>query len=112
MRGRSTENQRLSEIIVSIDIGTRIINKTASTLYFSYAIPLQSPPDYPSPLTPNSIIFSYGNALNLRHKPFLRTTKNRLAGPSEFCPFEIQRRISAIRNLVGFSDYRHQSVKF
>ncbi|MBS0274113.1 MAG: hypothetical protein JSR55_06860 [Proteobacteria bacterium] len=32
--------------------------------------------------------------------------------PSEICAFEFKNGISPIRKLVGFSDYRHQSVDF
>jgi hypothetical protein len=41
---------------------------------------------------------------------FLRSVKNRLPDPSELCPLDFKKGISPIQNLLGFSDYRHQSV--
>jgi hypothetical protein len=38
----------------------------------------------------HSIILSHGNALNFQYKFFLRTTKNRLAEPSEICALDFK----------------------
>jgi hypothetical protein len=38
--------------------------------------------------------------------------KRRLLDPSEFSAFEFTRQISAIRNMLDFNDYRHQSIDF
>jgi hypothetical protein len=58
----------------------------------------------------HSIVLTYGNALMFQRKFFLRTAKNRLADPSENRALEFQTRISTIRDLLGFSDYRYRSA--
>jgi hypothetical protein len=55
---------------------------------------------------------SHGNALNSKRKFFLRTTKGRLAGPSEIRALDFKKGISTIRDLLGFSDYQYRLVDF
>jgi hypothetical protein len=38
----------------------------------------------------HSMVFSRGNALIFKRKPFLRTTKDRLADPSEICVLDFK----------------------
>jgi hypothetical protein len=55
---------------------------------------------------------SHGNALNSKRKFFLRTTKGRLAGPSEIRALDFKKGISTIRDVLGFSDDRYRLVDF
>lgn len=43
--------------------GVSIIDETTGTLYFSYAIPLQSSPEYPLLPHSHAIVLSYRNVL-------------------------------------------------
>ncbi len=102
------ENQGLNKIRVSIDDGTPIINKTASNPRY----PRLEPSRVSHTPHSHSIVLSHGSALNLQRKFFLDTIGDRRASPSIKSALDFSTEISATRNLLGFSDYRHRSVDF
>ena len=112
MRSRSMENQGLNKIRVSIDDGTPIINKTASNPLFFPRYPRLEPSRVSHTPHSHSIVLSHGSALNLQRKFFLDTIGDRRASPSIKSALDFSTEISATRNLLGFSDYRHRSVDF
>jgi hypothetical protein len=65
---------------------------------------------HPSAHYSHSIVLSGRNALIQQRQTFPRMIKNRFPDPSEICALEFNGEISPIRNLFGFSDYRHRSV--
>jgi len=66
----------------------------------------------PLPAHSHSMISEYRSVLIVQRKFFLCMTKNRLPETSEICVLDFKTRISTIRDLLGFSDYRHRSVDF